>query len=823
MKNNFSIILALIFCFSCEHELERNNPLDGLVLGEIEEIDMGANFVVLSGSITTNKITPVSDYGFCWTLEGSIPTFDDPHNSNGELVDKEDFVFQSTISGLELNQVYCFRLFAVTSIDTAYSNEFFTSTEWDGESPIINTNSVNLITSNSATVEGELIDLGDPTVYGIISQHGHCWSSIHLPTINDNKSELGTLSSTGTFNTNIESLNTSTTYYCRSYIVNNAGTIYGNSIEFNTTNGEPSITTGESTNITSTTADVEGEVIGIGDAAITQYGHCWSTSQNPTTNNDKTTLGLGNVGIFTSNLSSLTSNTQYYYRAYATNSFGTVYGSSLSFSTTNGEPTVVTLGSNNITSTTVDLEGDITSIGDASVTQHGHCWSTNSNPTINNSKTTLGASVLGNFTSNISNLTHNTTYYYRAYATNSFGTVYGSSLSFSTINGGPTVFTIGSDNITASTVDLEGDITSIGDASVNQHGHCWSTSSSPTINDDKTTLGLGNMGIFTSNVSSLTASTQYYYRAYATNSFGTAYGNEMSFTTAGLWVNIGQLSGVTYNNNAMLVLSSDNVWIVGTDIWNWDGSIWSTISNPSSYNLVAVHGTSSNNIWIVDDNDEIWKWNGSSWTSYPGASTGINNVQDILVFGNSIVIGGTQNFGPGIKISTNSGSSWSLEYPTCSSNCQGFSDMDGNSNNNIWVGTGSFTNNGVQGTVVYNGISWSSNENMYNIQCLSVLNSNSAFATSAPNSGSWYPTIWEYNGGWNSISLPTGMDMNWGYTPIDAVQSNAVWFGSDKIYKYNGNSWDEETGSIGSEIQIIRMLNTNEGFAVTGNGTILKR
>ena len=112
---------------------------------------------------------------------------------------------------------------------------------------------------------------------------------------------------------------------------------------------------------------------------------------------------------------------------------------------------------------------------------------------------------------------------------------------------------------------------------------------------------------------------------------------------------------------------------------------------------------------------------------------------------------------------------------------------------------------------------------MYNIQCLSVLNSNSAFATSAPNSGSWYPTIWEYNGGWNSISLPTGMDMNWGYTPIDAVQSNAVWFGSDKIYKYNGSDWAEETGTIGSEIQMIRMLNTNEGFAVTGNGTILKR
>ena len=50
-----------------------------------------------------------------------------------------------------------------------------------------------------------------------------------------------------------------------------------------------------------------------------------------------------------------------------------------------------------------------------------------------------------------------------------------------------------------------------------------------------------------------------------------------------------------------------------------------------------------------------------------------------------------------------------------------------------------------------------------------------------------------------------------------------MWFGKDKIYMYNGSSWIEETGSIGDNIKIIQMLNTNEGFAVTGNGTILKR
>jgi len=84
--------------------------------------------------------------------------------------------------------------------------------------------------------------------------------------------------------------------------------------------------------------------------------------------------------------------------------------------------------------------------------------------------------------------------------------------------------------------------------------------------------------------------------------------------------------------------------------------------------------------------------------------------------------------------------------------------------------------------------------------------------------------IWKNeNGVWSRIDLPSGAQANWGYTPIDAVSSDEVWFGSDKIYKYNGNSWIEETASIDDNIMIIQMLNTNEGFAVTGNGTILKR
>ncbi len=80
---------------------------------------------------------------------------------------------------------------------------------------------------------------------------------------------------------------------------------------------------------------------------------------------------------------------------------------------------------------------------------------------------------------------------------------------------------------------MEGNITSDGDQSVTAYGVVWSTSSNPTTssNDGKTTDGSGT-GSFTSSVTNLDSGTKYYVRAYATNSVGTAYGTQKSFTTA---------------------------------------------------------------------------------------------------------------------------------------------------------------------------------------------------------------------------------------------------------------------------------------------------
>jgi len=97
-------------------------------------------------------------------------------------------------------------------------------------------------------------------------------------------------------------------------------------------------------------------------------------------------------------------------------------------------PTLTTSAITNIIETNATSGGRITSDGGASIISLGVCWSTNQTPTIANSKTveTLGKRI---FSSSIFGLTPNTTYYVRAYATNSVGTGYGNVISFTSQSG----------------------------------------------------------------------------------------------------------------------------------------------------------------------------------------------------------------------------------------------------------------------------------------------------------------------------------------------------------------------------------------------------
>ena len=124
----------------------------------------------------------------------------------------------------------------------------------------------------------------------------------------------------------------------------------------------PAVTTATLTNISSTGVSCGGNVSDDGGAAVTARGVCWSLNQNPTTSENHSSDGSG-TGSFTTNITGLQPGTTYYFRAYATNSVGTTYGSQVSTSTSATAPSVTTAAVNSITTVSASSGGTISSNG----------------------------------------------------------------------------------------------------------------------------------------------------------------------------------------------------------------------------------------------------------------------------------------------------------------------------------------------------------------------------------------------------------------------------------------------------------------------------
>jgi len=160
---------------------------------------------------------------------------------------------------------------------------------------------------------------------------------------------------------------------------------------------------------------------------------------------------------------------------------------------------VTTASVTGTTQTTATSGGNVTSDGNAEVTARGVCWGTSQNPTTGSSKTSDGAGT-GAFTSSITGLTPGTTYYVRAYATNSEGTAYGSEVSFSSNPVLPaTLTTTTAASITQTTAVSGGNITSDGGGSITARGVSWGTATGPLATGLHTTE-TGTTGTFTSNL-----------------------------------------------------------------------------------------------------------------------------------------------------------------------------------------------------------------------------------------------------------------------------------------------------------------------------------
>jgi hypothetical protein len=264
-------------------------------------------------------------------------------------------------------------------------------------------------------------------------------------------------------------------------------------------------------------------------------------------------------------------------------------------------PTLATYNPSLVTPSNATIGGNISSDGGASVTSRGVCWSITQNPTINDSKTTDGVGT-GAFTSAITGLTltGNTVYYVRAYATNSVGTGYGNQITLSAKEAA-TVPTVKIDvsaifynrAVIQATITASGAQFTFPPLVITAFGVCWGTAPNPTIANNKTTDTLTNGGSnsFLSGVTNLTVNTTYYLRAYATNSVGTAYSAQVTFTTA---YQIGQ----AFQGGLIFFIDATKMhgYIVSTADQSpgalWDNTI-GTFASPGAYSATDGPGNTT--------------------------------------------------------------------------------------------------------------------------------------------------------------------------------------------------------------------------------------
>lgn len=282
--------------------------------------------------------------------------------------------------------------------------------------------------------------------------------------------------------------------------------------------------------ITSTSVELSGIVVAEGDG-IAEYGVSWAITENPTTEDAKKVADDVDKAVYWVTVDGLEHLTKYYFRAYVITTDGTtLYGKNDTFTTLANIASVTVNAATGITDIFAQITGNVTYDGKADVTAKGLCWSTEANPTTD-SDTTLNGTGIGEYTADLMKLLPNTMYYARAYAVNSVGTAYSNEISFTTEIGVPVLTTDSVRDITKTTANVYANVIVTGGVDITERGFVYAMTENPIITDTKLVDAENKIGTMTAALTELSSGKAYYIRAFATNSEGTAYGDNIKFTT----------------------------------------------------------------------------------------------------------------------------------------------------------------------------------------------------------------------------------------------------------------------------------------------------
>ncbi|MDP1827067.1 MAG: hypothetical protein Q8L48_27585 [Archangium sp.] len=460
--------------------------------------------------------------------------------------------FSSAVTGLTSLTTYYFCAIASNAVGTSLGTvQSFTTPA----APAVTTVAASAVLSTTATLNGST----NPN--GLTATGWFRYSTVNPTTCNDTfgtraPAAGGTALGAGTtavpHTQALTGLTGGATYYFCAIASNAAGTSFGAVTSF-TTPGAPVVTSLAPSAVTSSAASLNGQANPAGSSTTGFFRY---STVNPVTCNNTfgtrapstggTALGSGfTVAPFTETLSGLSAATTYYFCAIGQNGIGTSFGAVMSFTTAAG-PAVATSAASAVTGTSATLNGSASPRGLAATgwyryasTNPGTCNDTFGTRLPATGGTALGAGTTPvGFTENVTGLTPGTTYWFCALASNSAGTSNGS-LEVFTTPGPPTVVSMAASGVTASAATLNGSVTANTAAttgwfrySATNPGSCNDTFGTRAPATGGTALGTATTPIsYLQALSGLTAGTTYYFCAIASNSFGTRFGNVLTFAT----------------------------------------------------------------------------------------------------------------------------------------------------------------------------------------------------------------------------------------------------------------------------------------------------
>ena len=530
----------------------------------------------LNGAITNTGGGTITQKGFCWSLSS------DPTIKDSILVNiNSSNTFSNTLPlNLPPNTTYYFRAFAINEKGVGYGiiKTYLTSKA----KPILLTDlAVSNITSTAAMLNNTVLTNGGDN----ITSQGFCFATTPNPSVSNSKQLQTPILQTGLVNNNIVGFLPSTTYYVRAFSTNRFGTTYSNEVSFTTLSGLPVLnSTNTSSSISYSSFSINYGITSIGAAPIDASGIMWSESNsNPTFNNTNTFTNnhaILQTGTSSGNVLNLKPLTEYYVVSYATNSYGTVYSNVMTVTTLSGLADIITNPSTKIGTTSFTANATIINNKGLSITNSGFVWSKNPNPTIPNGSNTTSYDYYfgttnqnGDFTFTKNYLIPSETYYLRAYVKTKYGTSYGNEIVITTLNG---LVDLTTNNLQSSSYNyavVSGSILNNKGYTITNSGFVWDMSPLPTYNSNNNKNSFGTSfqtGDFLYYIENLQPSRTYYVRSFATNQYGTNYGNEITFTT--------KSAIATVRTNLAYSITSTFFNISGT-ILNKSGNDGYTITN----------------------------------------------------------------------------------------------------------------------------------------------------------------------------------------------------------------------------------------------------